>query len=37
MEITNELISDSFSYQYSNEALTCRNDEQEKRGKEKMG
>lgn len=30
MEITNELISDSFSYQYSNEALTCRNDEQEK-------
>ena len=30
MEITNELLSESFSYQYSGKALTCRMDDQEK-------
>lgn len=30
MEITNELLIESFSYQYSGEALTCRMDDQEK-------
>ena len=30
MEITNKLLSKSFSYQQSGEALTCRIEEQEK-------
>lgn len=30
MEISNELLRESFSYQYSGEALTCRMDDQEK-------
>lgn len=29
MEITNELLRESFSYEYSGEALTCRMDDQE--------
>lgn len=30
MEIANELLKESFSYQYSSKALTCRMDDQEK-------